>query len=103
MIAQSKLGPQNNSPVITRASEIFDLPNEDSDMEHDREVELINIVGNYVNRQRISIQINGVYLFPQDNNIHELKWEGYPTEACSHHCVIPRNKDKSFARFYLTL
>ena len=94
--------PQNDSPIITRASEIFDLPNDDSDLEHDREVELINLMGVYVNRNRIPIQINGVYLFPQDNNIHDLKWEEYPTEACSDHCVIPLNTDKSFARFYLT-
>ena len=57
---------------------------------------------NYVNRQRILIQIKSVYLFPQDNNIHDLKWEEYLTEACSDHCVIPINRDKSFARFYLT-
>ena len=37
--------PQNESPIITRASQIFDLPNEDSDLEHDREVELISLVG----------------------------------------------------------
>ena len=70
--------PQNDSPIITRASQIFDLPNEDSDLEHDREVELISLVGDYVNRQRIPIQINGVYLFPQDNNIHDLKWRNTP-------------------------
>ena len=94
--------PQNDSPIITRASLVFDLPNDDSDLEHDREVELINLVGDYVNRNRIPIQISGVYLFPQDNNIHDLKWEEYPTEACSDHCVIPLNSDKSFGRFYLT-
>ena len=94
--------PQNDSPVVARASEIFDLPNEDSDLELDREVQLINMMGAYVNRNRIPIQINGVYIFPQANNIHDLKWEEYPTEACSDHCVIPRNTDKTFARFYLT-
>ena len=61
--------PQNDSPIITRASEMFDLPNKDSDLEHDREVELISMVGNYINRQRIPIQINGVYLFPQMGRI----------------------------------
>ena len=37
--------PQSDSPIVTRASEIFDLPNEDSDLELDREVELINMMG----------------------------------------------------------
>ena len=94
--------PQNDGPIVTRASEIFDLPNEDSDIELDREVEPINMMGSYINRNRIPIQINGVYIFPQASNIHNLKWEEYPDEACSDHCVLPRNTDKSFARFYLT-
>ena len=94
--------PQNHGPIITRATEIFNLPNEDSEIELDREVELINMMGSYVNRNRIPIQINGVYIFPQSNNIHDLKWEEYQNEPCSDHCVIPINTDKSFARFYLT-
>ena len=94
--------PQNDGPIVTRASEIFDMPNEDSDLELDREVELINMMGSYVNRNRIPIQINGVYIFPQSNNIHDLRWEEYPDEACSDHCVICRNTDKTCARFYLT-
>ena len=57
--------PQNYGPIVTRASEIFDLPNEDSDIELDREVELINMMGSYINRNRIPIQINGVYIFPR--------------------------------------
>ena len=94
--------PLNDGPIVTRATEIFDLPNEDSDIELDREVELINMMGSYVNRNRIPIQINGVYIFPQSkNNIHDLRWEEYPDGPCSDHCVIPRNTDKSFARFYL--
>ena len=94
--------PQNDRPIITRGSEIFDLPNDDSDIELDREVELINMMGSYINRNRIPIQINGVYVFPQSNNIHDLKWEEYPDEPCADHCVIPSNTDKSFAKFYLT-
>ena len=94
--------PQNDGPIVTRASEIFDMPNEDSDLELDREVELINMMGSYVNRNRIPMQINGVYIFPQSNNIHDLRWEKYPDEAWSDHCVRPRNTDKTFARFYLT-
>ena len=94
--------PQHDGPIVTRAAEIFNLPNDDSDNELDREVELINMMGSYVNRNRIPIQINGVYVFPQSNNIHDLKWEEYPDEPCADHCVIPTNTDKSFAKFYLT-
>ena len=95
--------PQNDGPIVTRGTEIFDLPNDDSDFELDREVELVNMMGSYINRNRIPIQINGVYIFPQsNNNIHDLKWEEYLNEPCSDHCVIPINTDKSFARFYLT-
>ena len=94
--------PQNDSPIVTRASESFDMPNEDSDLELDREVELINMMGSYVNRNRIPIQINGVYIFSQANNIHDLKWKEHPNEACSDHCVRSRNTDKTFTRFYLT-
>ena len=82
---------------------MFNLPNDDSDTELDREVELIIMMGSYINRNRIPIQINGVYIFPQsNNNIHDLRWEEYPNEPCSDHCVISINTDKSFARFYLT-
>ena len=94
--------PQNDGQIVTRASEIFDMPNEDSDLELDREVELINMMGSYVNRNRISIQINGVYTFPQSNNIYYLRWEEYLDEACSDHCVRPRNTDPTFSSFYLT-
>ena len=79
--------PQNDGPIVTRASEIFDMPNEDSDLELNREVELINMMDPYVNRNRIPIQINGVYILPQSNNIHDLRWEEYQDEACSDDCV----------------
>ena len=94
--------PQQDGPIITRAADIFTLPNDDSDNELDREVELINMVGSYINRNRIPIQINGVYILPQINNIHDLKWEEYPDQPCADHCVIPNNRDKPFAKFYLT-
>ena len=45
--------PQNGGPIVTRGTEIFDLPNDDSDTELDREVELINMMGSYINRNRI--------------------------------------------------
>ena len=57
--------PQQDGPIITRAAEIFNLPNDDSDNELDREVELINMMGSYTKRNRIPIQINGVYKFPR--------------------------------------
>ena len=60
------------------------------------------MIGSYVNRNRILIQINGVYVFPQNNNIHDLKWEEYQDQPCADNCVIPTNTDKSFAKFYLT-
>ena len=95
--------PQQDGPIITRAAEIFNLPNDDSDNELDREVELINMMGSYINRKRIPIQINGVYIYsPRANNIHDLKWEEYQDQPCADHCVIPINRDKSFAKFYLT-
>ena len=78
------------------------MPNDDSDNELDREVELINMMGSYINRNRIPIQINGVYVFPQTNNIHDLKWEEYQDQPCADHCVIPNSRHKSFAKFYLT-
>ena len=93
--------PQQDGPIITRAADIFTLPNEDSDQELDREVELINIMGSYINRNRLSLQINGVYIFPQTNNAHNLKWEEYPDQPYSDHCIIPNSRDKSFAKFYL--
>ena len=94
--------PQQDGPIVTRAADIFNLPNDDSDNELDREVELINMMGSYINRNRIPIQINGVYVFPQNSNIHDLKWEEYQDQPCADHCVIPNSRDKSFAKFYLT-
>ena len=94
--------PQQDGPIVTRAAYIFNLPNDDSDNELDREVELINMMGSYINRNRIPIQINGVYVFPQNSNIHDLKWEEYQDQPCADHCVIPNSRDKSFAKFYLT-
>ena len=89
--------PQNDSPIVTGASEY--LICQMRTLEMDRQVQLINMMGAYVNRNRIPIQINGVYIFLQANNIHDRKWKEYPNEACSDHCVIPRNTDKTFATF----
>ena len=94
--------PQQDGPIITRAADIVNLPNDDSDTELDREVELINMMASYINRNRIPIQINSVYVFPQTNNIHYLKWEEYQDQPCADHCVIPTNTEKFFAKFYLT-
>ena len=48
------------------------------------------------------LQINGVYIFPQENNVHNLDWIEYQDQPCTDHCVIPHRTDKSFAKFYLT-
>ena len=53
--------PQNDGPIVTRGTEMFNLLNDDSDTEIEREVELINMMGSYINRNKIPIQINGVY------------------------------------------
>ena len=44
--------PQNDGPIVTRGTE---MPTDDSDTELDREVELINMMGSYINRNRIPI------------------------------------------------
>ena len=61
-----------DGPITPRASDIFDLTSEHSDLEHDGEVELISLVGDYVNMHKLPIQINGVYLFPKPTNMHNL-------------------------------
>ena len=96
--------PVQNSdgPITTKASDIFDLPSDDSDLEHDGEVGLISLVGDYINRGKMPIQMNGVYIFPQPTNLRALTWNGFPYEPCSNHCVMPSGTDRSFARFYLT-
>ena len=93
---------QNDGPIITRGDDIFTLPSDDSDIDLDREVELINLMSSYINRNRMPLQINGVYIFPQENNVHNLDWIEYQDEPCTDHCVNPQRTDKSFAKFYLT-
>ena len=82
---------QQDGLIITRAADIFTLPNEDSDQELDREVELINMMGPYINRNWLPLQINGVYIFPQTSNVHNLKWEEYPDQPCADHCISPNS------------
>ena len=96
--------PSHNSDgaIATRASDMFDLQNTDSDQEIDREAELISLVGEYINRGKLPREIHKVLLFPQPTNLHDLTWNEYPYEPCSNHCVMPSRTDKSFARFYLT-
>ena len=93
---------QNDGPIITRGDEIFTLPPDDSDTDLDRDYELINLMSSYLNRNRMPLQINGVYIFPQENNVHNLQWIEYQDEPCTDHCVNPQRTDKSFAKFYLT-
>ena len=52
--------PQQDGPIITRGADIFTLPSDDSDNYLDREVELINMMSSYINRNRMPLQINGV-------------------------------------------
>ena len=59
-------------------------------------------MSSYLNRNRMPLQINGVYIFPQENNVHDLQWIEYQDEPCTDHCVNPQRTDKSFAKFYLT-
>ena len=94
--------PQQDGPIITRGDDIFTLPFDDSDTDLDREVELINMMHSYINRNRMPLQINGVYIFPQENNVHNLEWIEYQDQPCTYHCVVPHRTDKSFAKFYLT-
>ena len=94
--------PQQDGPFVTRGADIFTLPSDDSDIDLDREVELINMMSSYINRNRMPLQINGVYIFPQENNVHNLDWIEYPDQPCTDHCVTPNRADKSFAKFYLT-
>ena len=94
--------PQQDGPIITRRDDIFTLPTDDSDTDLDREVELINMMSSYINRNRMPLQINGVYIFPQENNVHNLDWIEYQDQPCTDHCVMPHRTDESFAKFYLT-
>ena len=60
------------------------------------------MMSSYINRNRMPLQINGVFIFPQENNVHNLQWIEYKDQPCTDHCVMPNRRDKSFARFYLT-
>ena len=60
------------------------------------------MMSSYINRNRMPLQINGVYIFPQENNVHNLEWIEYQDQPCTDHCVMPHRTDKSFAKFYLT-
>ena len=96
--------PSHNSSraIITRASDMFDLQNTDSDQEIDGEAALISLVGEYINRGKLPREMHGVLLFPQPTNLNHLTWNEYPYEPCPKHCVLPSRTDKSFDRFYLT-
>ena len=88
--------------LLGGGADIFTLPTDDSDNDLDMEVELINMMSSYINRNRMPLQINGVYIFPQENNVHNLDWIEYQDQPCTDHCVMPQRTDKSFAKFYLT-
>ena len=49
-----------------RAADIFTLPNEDSDQELDREVELISMMGSYINRKQDTVTSQWCIYIPPD-------------------------------------
>lgn len=81
---------------------MFHLVNMDSDQEIEGKAETITLVGDYINRGKLPVQMNGVFIFPQPPNIYNLTWNEYPYEPYSNHCVMPVKTDRSLARFYLT-
>ena len=91
--------PSKMDKLLLGGADIFTLPTDDSDTDLDREVELINMMSSYINRNRMPLQINGVYIFPQQNNVHNLEWIEYQDHPCTDHCVMPHRTDKSFAKF----
>ena len=54
----------SDGAITTRASDMFELQNTDSDQEIDGEAELISLVGEYINRGKLSRKMHGVYYFP---------------------------------------
>ena len=98
------LTPPHNSDgaITTRDCEMFDLVNTDSDQEIEGEAETISLVGDYINRGKLPVKMQGVFIFPQPAHVHNLTWNEYPFEPCSNHCVMPERSDKSLPRFYLT-
>ena len=98
------LTPPHNSDgaISTRDCEMFDLVNTDSDQEIEGEAETIPLVGDYINRGKLPVKMQGVFIFPQPAHVHNLTWNEYPFEPCSNHCVMPERSDKSLPRFYLT-
>ena len=76
--------------------------NSDSDQELESEAETISLVGDYLNRGKLPVKMDGVYVFPQPSHVHNLTLDEYPFEPCSNHCVMPEGTDKPLAKFYLT-
>ena len=72
--------PSHNSDgsITTRASDMFELQNTDSNQEIEGEAELIILVDDYINRAKIPTKMLGLYLFPQPSNLHDLTWNEYP-------------------------
>ena len=93
---------QLDVPIITPASEMFDTDNSDSDLDFEGELEAKNIISDFCNTGKLPTRLHGVYLHPQDYNVHGHSWNEYPDEPCSPHCVIPNRADKGFAKFYLS-
>ena len=70
--------PQQDGPSITSAADLFTLPNEDSDQELDREVELINMMGSYINRNRTATTNQWCIHISQDKQCTQSKMVRIP-------------------------
>ena len=53
---------------------MFDLVNTDSDPEIEGEAETISLVGDYINRGKLPVKMQGVFIFPQPAHVHNLIW-----------------------------
>ena len=93
---------KSDGALTTRDCEMFDLENTDSDQENEGDAETISLVGDYINRGKLPVKMQGVFIFPQPAHVHNLTWNEYPFEPCRNNCVMPERSDKSLPRFYLT-
>ena len=65
--SSDSITPPNNSDgaISTRDCDMFDLANTDSDQEIEGEAEIISLVGDYINRGKLPVKMQGVFIFPQ--------------------------------------
>ena len=84
--------------ITTRDCDMFEMYNTDSDQDLEGEAETMSLVGAYLNRGKLPVKINGVFIFPQPVYVHNLTWNEHPFEHCANHCVMPERSDKSFCQ-----